>query len=185
MVHSWHTLEIMFGHDHHLRHRVAMLGLLAGALSVVATGCSATVAGIEVAEDATNPECAEAMVALPDEVAGQERRRTDSQSTAAWGDPATVIFRCGVPVPGPTTEHCVEANGVDWITQEEDQAWRLTTYGRDPAMEVVFTADAVASSSVMVDLADAVSRVESFGQCTTSDVETVEPIPETSPLEQQ
>lgn len=139
---------------------------LAAVAGIALTGCTSVVAGIEVAPDATNPECAQAMVAMPEEIAGHERRRTDSQSTAAWGDPAVAVFRCGVEVPGPTTDECVGANGVDWVVREEGSNWRITTYGRDPAMEVLFDGERVSSSSVMVDVGNAAARIEADGGCT-------------------
>ncbi|MGO1182516.1 MAG: DUF3515 family protein [Micrococcaceae bacterium] len=154
--------------------------MLAG-LTLVGAGLSACtsnmVSGIETAEDATNPVCAEAMVALPETVAGFDRARTDAQSTGAWGDPAAVILRCGVAVPGPTTEHCVNANGVDWIAIEEGENWRLTSYGRDPALEVLFDGSRAASSSVMVDLAAAVERIPADRACTAQPDATQAPIP--------
>lgn len=153
-------------------------GLLLGATGITACG-SNMVSGIESADDATNPVCAEAMVALPETVAGFDRARTDTQSTGAWGDPAAVVLRCGVAVPGPTTEHCVTANGVDWIAIEEGENWRLTSYGRDPAVEVLFDASRAASSSVMVDLAAAVDRIPADRECTAQPDATQAPIPST------
>ncbi|MFC7402679.1 DUF3515 family protein [Citricoccus sp. GCM10030269] len=151
---------------------VALLGATA-----LASGCGARVADVEPAPEATDPVCAEAMVSLPDAVAGFERRETDSQATGAWGSPSAVILRCGVPEPGPTTEHCVTANGIDWVTRDEGQYWRLTTYGRSPAIEVLFDDTRAASSSVMVDLSSAVGRIPATGGCTTT-APTQEPIPE-------
>lgn len=150
-------------------------GLLGAALLL--TGCSQPVADIEPAPEATDPVCAEAMVALPDTVAGQDRRETDSQATAAWGEPSAVILRCGVPTPGPTTEHCVTANGVDWVTRDDGEYWTLTTYGRTPAVEVLFDDTRAASSSVMVDLAPAVSRIPATGGCTAAPSETIPATP--------
>ena len=84
-----------------------------------------------------------------------------------------------------------------WDADGNEYVDLMCSYGpvvlghRHPAVEAAAARQAAtgdcmnAPGPVMVDLADAVSRVESFGQCTTSDVETVEPIPETSPLEQQ
>lgn len=141
---------------------------------LLVTGCSSgPVADVEPAPGATDPVCAEAMVALPDTVAGLDRRETDSQATAAWGDPSAVILRCGVPTPGPTTEHCVTANGVDWVTRDDGEYWTLTTYGRTPAVEVLFDDTRAASSSVMVDLAPAVSRIPATGGCTSAPSETI------------
>ena len=39
---------------------------------------------------------------LPETVDGLERRETNAQATGAWGNPASVLLRCGVPTPGPT-----------------------------------------------------------------------------------
>ena len=155
--------------------RILRGAALAAVSGLTLTACTSIVAGIEVAPDATNPQCAEAMVAMPEEIAGHERRRTDSQSTAAWGDPAVAVFRCGVEIPGPTTDECVGANGVDWVVREEGTNWRITTYGRDPAMEVLFDGERVASSSVMVDIGNAAARIEAEGGCT--DPEDAEVIP--------
>lgn len=152
---------------------VAVVGL-----GLIVSGCSAPVADVEAAPEATDPVCAEAMVSLPDAVAGFDRRETDSQATAAWGEPSAVILRCGVPVPGPTTEHCVTANGIDWVTRDDGEFWTLTTYGRSPAIEVLFDDTRAASSSVMVDLSSAVGRIPATGGCTTS-APTQAPIPGT------
>lgn len=140
---------------------VAAGALVAGALLA---GCT-PVADVEAAEDAANPACAEVMVYLPVEVAETPLRSTNSQATAAWGNPSKVILRCGVPVPGPTTDPCASVNGVDWILREEGEVWRATTYGREPAVEVVFNPNEVASSTLLVELANPVSRIEPTGQC--------------------
>lgn len=165
------------------RRRVttAVIGTGLAIVGLGLSGCASNmVSGIETAEDATNPVCAEAMVALPETVAGFDRARTDAQSTGAWGDPAAVVLRCGVDVPGPTTEHCVNANGVDWIAIEEGENWRLTSYGRNPAVEVLFDASRAASSSVMVDLASAVERIPAERECTAQPDATQAPIPSTN-----
>ena len=132
--------------------------------AVLLAGCT-PVADVDSAPDAANPKCAEVMVALPGEMAGYELRETDSQSTAAWGNPSKAILRCGVPVPGPSTDPCAEVNGVDWLLREGDEAWTATTYGRDPAVEVVFNPNEVASSTVLVQLQNAVSNIEPTRQC--------------------
>lgn len=161
------------------RRRVRAVGALALTGAVLAvSGCAGPVADVEPAPEATDPVCAEAMVMLPDVVAGLERRETDSQATAAWGEPSAVVFRCGVPVPGPTTEHCVTANGIDWVIRDDGEFWTLTTYGRSPAVEVLFDDTRAGSSSVMVDLAAAVGRIPATGAC-TSTAPTQAPIPQT------
>ena len=141
--------------------------VLAAALS----GCTPA-ADVEAAPDAANPDCATVMVALPENLAGADQRETTSQATSAWGSPAQVIVRCGVPVPGPTTDACATVNGVDWVLREEGTMWTATTYGRDPAVEVIFDTEQVASSTVLVELENAVARIEQTREClATSDVE--------------
>jgi hypothetical protein len=139
---------------------VAAVALLAGL-----SGCAAGVVDVDPADDAANARCADVMLALPPLVAENEQRDTNSQATSAWGDPSKVVLRCGVVVPGPTTDPCVTVNDVDWVIREGDPAWTATTYGRDPAVEVLFDPEVVASSTVLVELGDAVSRVEQIRAC--------------------
>ncbi|MGJ9405695.1 DUF3515 domain-containing protein [Nesterenkonia aurantiaca] len=142
---------------------LAVLGL--GLIS----GCAST-ATVEAAPDAANPDCADVMLAVPEVIGDHELRPTTSQGTAVWGDPSEVVMRCGVVPPGPSPEHCVGADGVDWLALEEDeQTWRLVTYGRDPAVEVLLNLDQVASSTAMLGLAPAVQQVEQTRACTTTD----------------
>lgn len=134
------------------------------ALLVGLCGCAPAV-NVEAAGDAANARCADVMIALPPTVAENEQRATNSQATSAWGDPSKVVLRCGVDVPGPTTDPCVTVNDVDWVLREGDPAWTATTYGRDPAVEVLFDPEEVASSTVLVELGDAVSRIEQTRAC--------------------
>lgn len=162
--------------------RVIRAAALAAVGGLTLSSCTSLVADIEQAPEATDPQCAEAMVAMPEEIAGHDRRRTDTQSTAAWGDPAVAVFRCGVPVPGPTTDECVGANGVDWVVREEGSNWRITTYGREPAMEVLFDGERVSSSSVMVDVGNAAARIPADSGCT--DPQDTEVVPGEDDLEE-
>lgn len=141
------------------------LSAVLAALALATTGCGARTATVEAAPDAANPACAPAMVAMPDELADLALRPTDSQATAVWGDPAAVVLRCGVPVPGPTTDRCLRVQEVDWVVRDEDANWRLTTYGRTPAVEVLFAKDGASSDSVMTGLASAVARIPADGGC--------------------
>lgn len=139
--------------------------------TVALSGCTPAV-HVEPAVNAAEPACAEIMISLPEEVAGYERRDTDSQATAAWGDPSRVVLRCGVPERGPTTNKCVGVNGVDWVIEEGKENWTLTTYGRNPATEVLISPDEVASSTVLVDVSNAVSQIPQDEKClNASDVE--------------
>src|SRR6476469_2166080 len=120
----------------------ARLSLLAAtaAAGLALTSCSPAV-DVTPAKDAANAACAPMMLALPDAVGDAKLRKTNAQATAAWGDPSSLILRCGVNVPGPTTDRCVSVNGVDWVIKEADAAWTLTTFGRKPATEILLTKD--------------------------------------------
>ncbi|MGP5587355.1 DUF3515 domain-containing protein [Glutamicibacter ardleyensis] len=134
-------------------------------ITPIFAGC-ASLAAVEPASDAGNPVCAEMMVILPQFIGDAERRSTNSQATATWGDPSQVVLRCGVEVPGPTTDPCVSVNEVDWIAHEgEDGVWTLTTYGRTPATEVVLDPQVIPSSTVLASLSQAASRIPAQGAC--------------------
>ncbi|MCS5736171.1 DUF3515 domain-containing protein [Herbiconiux daphne] len=154
---------------------VALAALSAGLLS----GCAGTVA-LEPAADATNPTCADVTVRLPDTVADAARRETDAQATGAWGDPASILLHCGVTPPGPTTLPCDNVNGVDWIRDDsDDPIYTFTTFGRDPAVEVVLDSNVVSSSSTLVDLTQAVSVIPQTSACLN--VGDTSPIPTDAP----
>lgn len=142
-----------------------------GAAALLLTGCSGPVVPMQPAEHAASPECAEVMVRVPDRVADLELRHTNAQATAAWGNPATVLVRCGVPSPPPTTDRCISVNGIDWV-QDASQAprYRYTTYGRTPALEVVIDASTgVSGTTAIADLGNAVDYLPKTGQCIGAD----------------
>lgn len=134
-----------------LRPRLAVVSLLlvgAAALS----GCAATVA-LEPAEDANDPRCADVMVRLPDTLDGQDRRRTDAQSTAAWGDPSAILLSCGVTPPGPTEAQCITVGGVDWIVDDSKApTYVITTYGRVPAVQIITDNEVVSPTGALDSL---------------------------------
>ncbi len=142
------------------------LAAIGSALLITATlaGCTAAVA-LEPAADATNPGCAEIVVRLPEALGEQKLRETNAQGTGAWGDPATILLRCGVEVPGPTTAQCVEVGGVDWIVDDSNKPiFRFVTYGRTPATEVIVDYDK-ASASALIDLVGAMSVIPAQNAC--------------------
>jgi hypothetical protein len=160
------------------------------ALAVSLSACSTPVA-VEPAPDAANPACAPEMIAVPDSIGDASLRKTTSQATAVWGDPAAVVLRCGVASPGPTTDRCVTVNGVDWVIREtsstssaspsvpasasagptataDDGAngtYILTTFGRTPATELVLDTSRISSATVLASLASAVSKVPQTAKC--------------------
>lgn len=129
----------------------ATAALVAAALTI--TACTPTVS-VDAAPDANNPRCADVTVRLPSQLAGQDRRWTDAQATGAWGSPTSIIIRCGVPVPGPTTLPCQEFGAVDWIVDDaEAPFYRITSFGTDPAVEVYLNSEVVASADILDVLA--------------------------------
>ena len=68
-------------------------------------------------------------------------------------------------MPGPTTDQCVSVDGVDWVVRDEAENWRLTTYGRDPAVEVLFTKTGTSSDTVMTALGSAVEQIPAERAC--------------------
>jgi hypothetical protein len=142
------------------------------ALALVSTallgGCASTVS-FDAADDAENELCAEVVVRLPDTVADDfERRQTNSQGTAAWGDPSVALLRCGVEVPGPTsTLPCVETGGVYWLRDGSDEPNIVfTTYGREPATEVIVNREKVAAGVVLLEVSQAIGYTTETRQCT-------------------
>jgi hypothetical protein len=145
-----------------LRPGVAIT-LIAG--TVLLTGCTATVP-LKPSRDAANPACADLIVRLPAAVGALPERETNAQSTGAWGTPAAVLLHCGVAVPVPTTLPCLNVNGIDWIEDDSKAPiYRYTTYGRDPATELVIDSGKVSGSTVLVDLTQAVSAIPATRQC--------------------
>jgi hypothetical protein len=145
-----------------------MLAIAAVAASVALSlaGCSSAVP-LDAADDAKNVACAAIVVALPDTVASQEKRETTSQGTGAWGDPTSVTLRCGVAIPGPSTLPCVLVGSVYWIRDDANAPdYRFTTYGREPAVQVVVDQDVVSPGVALYDLESAVRATTVTGQCT-------------------
>lgn len=80
-------------------------------------------------------------------------RRTTTGSTAseAFGDPAIVV-RCGVPALAPTSDECVDVSGVSWVVRPLSDGSRLTTYGTDPAIELLVPSSYGSAPLVAADL---------------------------------
>lgn len=130
---------------------------------VVAPGCAGTVS-LPAAEAANDPACAELMVRLPDQLAGQDRRWTDAQATAAWGDPAAVLFTCGLPASGPSELPCQTVGNVDWLIDEaEAPRYRVTTYGREPAVQLFLDNEIVSSAEVLTSISNVIDLLPRDG----------------------
>ncbi|MFH8250127.1 DUF3515 family protein [Microbacterium sp. B2969] len=135
--------------------------------AVALTGCSGGTVSMKAAPDANSPLCADVTVRLPQSVDGQQRRWTDAQATGAWGDPAAVLLTCGVAEPGPSTLRCITVGGIDWLVDEsESPHYRLTTYGRNPAVEVYVDNEVVSPNNVLDDVRLAVAQLPKDADCT-------------------
>lgn len=129
------------------------------------SGCGAALS-VDPAADAHNPECAAVMLRMPEDIDGHAERKTTSQGTKAWGDPSVAVLRCGVEPPGPSTDRCVNVNGVDWVsTEETGTSWRFVTYGREPAVEVLVASDKIAGATVLAEISPSVSTIEQTRAC--------------------
>jgi len=172
------------------RSATASAAVLAVAALTLLAGCAPTVTLHPAPQHANDPHCADVEVRLPSSLdsggSGQlARRDTDAQSTAAWGDPTSVIYSCGVPVPGATTLPCIQIDGaVYWIRQEDaaKKVWVFTTFGRDPAVQL--TVSTSLSPGVVLDqLGTAVDFLPKNGHVCTSTEDTVtgESLPSDTP----
>ena len=141
------------------------LFLLTASVLVLA-GC-APVVPLEPAEQANSPECAEIIVRLPDELAGLQKRRVDAQSTAAWGEPAAVILRCGLEPVEVSSLVCVTASDVDWLLDESEAPnYRFITFARSPATEVIVDSTVVAGVTALDELAASIGVLDATKRCT-------------------
>ena len=142
-----------------MRFLVASLALL------TLSGCAATV-NLEPAEDSNNPGCAEVMVRLPSQLGGLQERYTNAQATAAWGDPAAVLLRCGLEPVEVSTLPCVTAAGIDWLVDDSlAPSYRFISYARFPAVEVVVDSDNASGITSLEGVAGAVAQLPATKAC--------------------
>lgn len=134
------------------------------------------VISVQAGKYATEPICADVVLALPDVVLDQEKVKTTSQATAAWGEAGKAItFTCGVESPDPTTEDCqsitTNVYGVeetfDWIMVKGDSGFTFVSYGREPAMmvQVPNSLNAQQPTAALLDVANAVSKITATHAC--------------------
>ncbi|MGD8148398.1 DUF3515 family protein [Ornithinimicrobium sp. Y1694] len=120
---------------------LATLGLVLSGIFLSACGESAVRATPFGESD--SPACQAVAERWPATVGRLQPRVTavESSGVAAWGDPP-IVARCGKQPPAPTTEQCIDINGVDWVaTPLDDGGTMFTTYGRTPAIEVLVPAN--------------------------------------------
>lgn len=162
--------------------RRAMAVLAAAGAVLALAGCTPTIS-VRPAPAATTTGCASLIVRLPSTLGALPKRETDSQGTAAWGDPEGVQLRCGVTPPGPTTDPCFTISSVDWIRVDSGtgsaarEVW--TTFGRTPATEVVIDPKHASENDALGPISDAVTAAmpTTNRTCTAPSV----PSPSTTP----
>ena len=148
---------------------LSLTGLLA--LGLAACGTVRVPAG----EAAADPTCADIVLGAPPQVLGLDRAETSSQGTVAWGSGEdTVVMRCGVTPPGPTTDQCTTLADeneieVDWVVKEiEGDTFLYTTYGREPAIDVSVPRSAAPDqpSAAALDLTQVITRnIDATARC--------------------
>lgn len=143
---------------------IAALGV-----SLLVAGCSSDLK-IEPFPQADSAACLSASQEWPTSVQSLERRvvAVQTPSVAAWGDPE-VIARCGATPPGPTTASCYDIDGVHWVETELDDGWAYTTYGRDPAIQVLIPADYNPALWLLPAFAPAAEEIEATRFCSGLD----------------
>ncbi|MCU1557180.1 MAG: hypothetical protein JWN09_1175 [Microbacteriaceae bacterium] len=147
--------------------RTGALLAIAPLILAALAACAPTVA-LQPAAHATDPGCAEIIVRLPNSLDKQPIRQTNAQATGAWGDPTSVLLRCGVTPPGATTATCYTIKGVDWLIDSSKQPrYVFTTFGRDPATEVIVDSTLASGTAALDELANAVGTIKQTKQCTT------------------
>jgi uncharacterized protein YceK len=138
---------------------------LAALAALVLSGCAAVV-NLEAAPDANNPACAEVSVRLPDTMGEHQKRYTNAQATAAWGDPSAVILRCGLPPVEASVLPCATAGNVDWLVDDSQApSFRFITFGREPAVEVIVDSERASGISTLESLSFAVGQIEATRFC--------------------
>lgn len=127
------------------------------AACLLLAGCAPTVS-LTPAPQATAVGCAKVIVGIRgvDTIGTAERRQTDAQGTAAWGTPAAVTLYCGVETPQVSTTSCYSYDGANWLATDSGGDRVLTTYDRQPGVQIITDPDVVSINDALDALADAV-----------------------------
>ena len=135
------------------------------ALPLLLTGCAATVV-MPAAPLANDPGCAEVIVRLPSETDSQAKRTTNSQSTAAWGEPVAITLTCGLEPVMVSALPCITAGDVDWIVDDSAKPnYTFISFGRTPATAVTIDSTKSSGANVLEDLGQAVQFTKQSKKC--------------------
>ena len=138
---------------------------LGATFAISASGCS-PILNLEPGADSNNPGCAEVVVRLPNQLGELPSRNTNAQGTGAWGEPTSVILRCGIAPVEVSSLPCVTVGEVDWLVDDSAApSFRFVTFGRTPATEVIVDSGKASGITALEELADAVNRAEPEKVC--------------------
>jgi hypothetical protein len=150
------------------------VGAAAAALGAgLLSGCAAATYA-PPGPDAALPVCGEVVAYAPPEVLDLARTEPASQGTAVWGrGDEAVVLRCGVTPPPPDPEGCTrleddQGNLTDWLIRPtDDGGWMFTTYGREPAIDVLVPSGVGGDqpSAALLALSSTVQRIEPTTHC--------------------
>jgi Iap family predicted aminopeptidase len=130
------------------------------------SGCTAAV-NLDAAEDSNNPACAEVMIRLPAILGEHEQRFTNSQATSAWGDPAAILLRCGLPAVTVSELPCVTAADFDWLVDDSQApSYRFISYATSPAVEVIVDSQTASGVTTLEALESSLSLLNQTKRCT-------------------
>lgn len=137
-------------------------------IALLLAACAPLV-NLNAAEYSNDPACAEVSVRLPDKLGELQRRETNAQATAAWGDPAAVLLRCGLEGVEVSTLPCVTAGDVDWLVDDSDAPnYRFISYARFPAVEVIVDSTNASGITSLEGLSSAVAMIPASKVCTVA-----------------
>ncbi|MGW3492907.1 DUF3515 family protein [Streptomyces sp. NPDC001020] len=153
------------------RTRLALtmgVGALAAgaAVATYALTDTGTDPGVRPARNADAPHCRRITDAAPASLGDLSRRDSDLPGVAVWGDRA-IVLRCGVTPPGPTSDPCFAADGVDWVIdlgQSTRSRKVVVTYGRTPATQVIFDG-AEQTDVALIGLSRLVAPIQQTSRC--------------------
>ena len=139
---------------------------LLAAIALLLSGC-APIVNLGAAEYSNDPLCAEVSVRLPAEIGELQKRQTNAQATGAWGDPSSVLLRCGLEGVEVSTLPCVSAGDVDWLVDDSDAPnYRFISYARFPAVEVIVDSENASGITALESLSQAVAQIPATKVCT-------------------
>ena len=122
---------------------------------------------LEAADDSNNPNCADVSVRLPDMLGENRLRYTNAQATAAWGNPAAILLRCGLETVEVSALPCVTAGTTDWLVDEsEAPKYRFISYATIPAVEVIVDSEVASGITALEGLSKAMSVLPRTKICT-------------------